>query len=149
MPSGGRGPPDRNRGPIDEFDLQLIRFAPRPARPVDRRRRRGSAAAAPSSHPDQFFPNQINLLASSCSTTVFCGSAFAGDLREFTDACPDATRRQWLDAAQRAFPRLQLDDANPVSQNWWKPSICTGLCVFFTMHGLQAYPGYRCRSFCS
>ncbi len=48
------------------------------------------AAASPSSHPDQFFPNQINSLKGNrlgqSPLREFCGTLFAS-------SCPDATRR--------------------------------------------------------
>ena len=68
MSSGGRG----------------RKFSPRPAQPVDRRRKRGSVAAVPSSHPDQLFHFQINLSASLlleyCLLRDFLCGSFAGIL---------------------------------------------------------------------
>ena len=54
MPSGGRVVLTRYVKPNGADYAILCLFAPSPVQPGDRRRRRGSAAAVPSSHPDQF-----------------------------------------------------------------------------------------------
>ena len=91
------------------------KFAPRPAQPVDRRRRRGSAAAVPSSHPHQI---QIKKSASSPArgSRFFCLNA-GRDLELNIKFAPRSAQRSDKPSREAAGKSSHPDQYFPLQIN--------------------------------